>query len=251
MTVNSEFQYVQAAAVSRRCDESAIRCAVCSKKWPVRLCSKSITRKPLRSAFAGSGRRCRARLVAEVEPDPDHDLEPEVPIPARKNAAAGCHHCGHPLILVGRGGGSESSAADVRHLDLRKTCLCGSQLGIAVGAAAPDAAQQLAQLVVGGAEAERRAKVVAAQREETRVEAALRAEARAGAAAAEGLRDRGDDADLAGAVLVAEAAGGLVCAGGLERLERPDGVDPRDDLRRRRRRRRAASRSCCRRPCTR
>ena len=30
ITVNSEFQYVQAAAVSRRCDESAIRWAVCS-----------------------------------------------------------------------------------------------------------------------------------------------------------------------------------------------------------------------------
>ena len=33
MTVNSEFQYVQAAAVSSRCDESAMRWAVCSKKW--------------------------------------------------------------------------------------------------------------------------------------------------------------------------------------------------------------------------
>ena len=29
--MNSEFQYVQAAAVSSRCDESAIRWAVCSK----------------------------------------------------------------------------------------------------------------------------------------------------------------------------------------------------------------------------
>ena len=84
---------------------------------------------------------------------------------------------------------------------------------------------ELGELLVGGAEPQRGAQIVAFQREEAGVEAALGREAGARAAAAERLRDRGDDADLAGAVAVAEAAGGLVGAGRLERLERPDGVD--------------------------
>ena len=69
------------------------------------------------------------------------------------------------------------------------------------------AAQPLGELLVGSAEAERRAQVVAARGEEARVEPALGREAGARAAAAERLRDRGDDADLAGAVEVAPAAG--------------------------------------------
>ncbi len=52
-TVNSEFQYVQAAAVKSQLDESAMLWAVCSTKWLVKRCSKSITRKPLTKAFAG------------------------------------------------------------------------------------------------------------------------------------------------------------------------------------------------------
>ena len=54
MTVNSEFQYVQAAAVNSTCDESATRWAVCSKNELVIRCSKAITRKPLTIALDGS-----------------------------------------------------------------------------------------------------------------------------------------------------------------------------------------------------
>ena len=62
MTVNSEFQYVQAAAVRSSCDESAMLWAVCSTKWLVKRCSKSITRKPFTSAFVGS-RSARLRTA--------------------------------------------------------------------------------------------------------------------------------------------------------------------------------------------
>ena len=51
MTVNSEFQYVHAAAVISRCDESAMLWAVCSTNRLVKCCSKSMTRKPFRIAF--------------------------------------------------------------------------------------------------------------------------------------------------------------------------------------------------------
>ena len=39
MTVNSEFQYVHAVAVTSQWDESAIRCTVSSKRWCVTCCS--------------------------------------------------------------------------------------------------------------------------------------------------------------------------------------------------------------------
>ena len=94
-------------------------------------------------------------------------------------------------------------------------------------------AERLGELLVGRAAAERGAEIVAAGREEARVEAALRREARPRAGAAERLRDGGDHADLAGAVGVAEAARRRVGALGGDGLERPALADPLDDLVRR------------------
>jgi hypothetical protein len=51
--VNSEFQYVHAAAVSSHCDESAIRCADNSTRWWVVRCSNVMIRQPLVKALAG------------------------------------------------------------------------------------------------------------------------------------------------------------------------------------------------------
>jgi hypothetical protein len=57
--------------------------------------------------------------------------------------------------------------------------------------------------------------------EEAREELPVGREPRPRAGAAERLRDGGDDADLAAAVEVAEAAGDLAAVVRLERLERP------------------------------
>src|SRR4029077_5537936 len=94
-------------------------------------------------------------------------------------------------------GGGHQSPSDVGHFDLREGARLGrAELGIAVGPAAPDAADQLGKLLVAGPEPQRRAEIVAFQREEAGVEATLGREAGAGAAAAERLGDGGDDADL-------------------------------------------------------
>src|SRR6185295_8429486 len=92
------------------------------------------------------------------------------------------------------------------------------KLGIAVAPVRPDAAEDARELLVGGAEPERGAQIVAFQREEAGVEAPLGGEPGPRAAAAKRLRDRGDDPDLAGAVAIAPAAGGLVGAVGRDRL---------------------------------
>ena len=156
--------------------------------------------------------------------------------------------------VKGESGSSPCSelATDVAHLDLGQA---GRRLRaafrVAVGALAPDRRDRLLQLLVGGAAANERAKVVAAEGEETGVEAALGGDAGPGAVAAEGLRDRGDQADLAGAVAVAPALGDLTAVARIDRLERELGGDPLDDLAPPERRRRAASRWSRRRPCTR
>ena len=100
-----------------------------------------------------------------------------------------------------------------------------AQLGVAVAAAAPDAADLRAEVVVGRARAERPAQVAPGAREEAGVEPAVGRQPGAGAVAAEGLGDRRDHADLAAAVDVAVAVGHLARVGGLDRLERPLGVD--------------------------
>src|ERR1700751_4644260 len=57
--------------------------------------------------------------------------------------------------------GEDGSASDVRHLDLRQRGrLRRAQLRVAIGAARPDRAELLGELLVRGAEAERRAEAV-------------------------------------------------------------------------------------------
>src|SRR4051812_27337367 len=100
-------------------------------------------------------------------------------------------------------------------------CLSAAQLRIAVAAGAPDPAQQGRQLLVGGAVAQRAAQVATVGCEQACVELSLGRQASAGAVAAEGAGDGGDDADLAGAVGVAEAAGDLARVARRDRLQPP------------------------------
>src|SRR5579859_6039446 len=124
--------------------------------------------------------------------------------------------------------------ADVAHLDLRlRRRLRRAQLGIAIGAGAPHAGDLVVELLVGRIAAHDRAQVVPARREQAGEEASLRGEACPRAAAAERLRDRGDDADLAASVLVAPAVCDLAGVIRLDRLERQLGADRGHDLRRR------------------
>ena len=80
---------------------------------------------------------------------------------------------------------------------------------------------------------ERVAKVVPDRAEQARVQLALRRQARPRAVAAERLRHRGDDADLAAPVHVPPALGDLAAIAGDRRLEGPLPRDSVDDLRRR------------------
>src|SRR5262245_60778931 len=99
------------------------------------------------------------------------------------------------------------SAPDLVHLDAAHALERQTRalLGVAVGAAPPDAAHQLEQLVVRGAGPQRALQVAAAGGEQAGHERALGGEPRARTVAAEGLRDGGDHADLAGAVAIAPA----------------------------------------------
>ena len=140
---------------------------------------------------------------------------------------------GHPknFVLASRRSGTSrsSAAADVAG-DVGAR---GALLGVAVRAPPPGARDLLAQLGVARAGAQRRAQIDAAGREQAGHQPALDGEARARAAAAEGLAHRRDHADLAAAVAVAIAARHLARVVALERLERQLGVDALDDLPRR------------------
>src|SRR5205085_8749297 len=97
-------------------------------------------------------------------------------------------------------------SANVRHLHLRhRRALLGTDLGVAVVAAAPHGRDQIGDLLVARAAAEHAPQVVAAGSEEAGEHLSFRGQANARAGAAERLRDGGDDADLAGAVEVAPA----------------------------------------------
>src|ERR1700739_221981 len=125
-------------------------------------------------------------------------------------------------------------AADIRHLDLRqRSCMLGTNLGVAVGALQPDRRDIVAYLVVARASAHQRAQIVAGGREETGVEPAVGGESCARAVAAEGLRHRRNHADLARAVAIAPALGDLARICGTDRLERELAADDREHLRRR------------------
>jgi hypothetical protein len=90
-------------------------------------------------------------------------------------------------------------------------------------------ADDLRELVVEGAGAQRGAQIGLVHREQAGPQHALGGDADAVAVAAERLRDGGDEADLALAVGEAPAAGGRVLLA-LERLERVSRVDQRPDL---------------------
>src|SRR5579871_4441272 len=95
-------------------------------------------------------------------------------------------------------------AADIAHLDLLEAFgRLGPELRVAVGAAMPDLVDPCFELLVGGARAQDRPQVVAADAEETGEEPALGREARARAVPAERLCDGGDHAHLAEPVAVA------------------------------------------------
>src|SRR6478672_2868383 len=137
----------------------------------------------------------------------------------------------YPMTRIATPRLTGGSAADVGHLDARAVAGLGAaQLGVAVAAVAPDPAQQRGQLLVGRAVAERPPQVAAVGGEQAGVELALGRQAGPCAVAAEGAGDRGDDADLAGAVDVAEAVGDLARVARRDRLQRPAGRQPVEQL---------------------
>ena len=108
MTVNSEFQYVQAAAVISRCDESAMLWADCSTNRAREALLEVDDAEPVQECLRlVAVRQAADGHIAEIEPDPDEDLESEMPPTAWKDAAAGCDDSGHDEILVGRGEGKK------------------------------------------------------------------------------------------------------------------------------------------------
>src|SRR3972149_4358090 len=108
----------------------------------------------------------------------------------------------------------------VGHLDLaQRGRLGGADLGITVGARAPDAPDRGADLLVRRAAAHERAQIVSGGREQAGVDHAVGREARAAAVAAKSLGHRRDAADLAAPVPVMPALGdlpGVVRVGGVE-----------------------------------
>src|SRR5712692_730393 len=126
-------------------------------------------------------------------------------------------------------------AADARHLHLGfhlpAAGLAGALLGVTVGPPGPDGADLLAQRLVTVSASQRAAQVVPGPGEQAGVELAVGRQPGAGAAAAERLGDRGDHADLTGAVAVAVAARDLAGVPGRDWLKRPLPADQGDDLR--------------------
>ena len=146
------------------------------------------------------------------------------------------------------GRGARLLAADVGHLDLaQRGRVLGAELRVAVRAALPHRADRGLELVVALFGAELRAQVVTADGEEARVQLPVGREPRPRAVAAERLRHRGDDADLARAVEVPIALRHLPAVGGSTGSSGNSAPMVRRSLRRARRRR-AASRSSRRRP---
>ena len=92
-----------------------------------------------------------------------------------------------------------------------------AQLAVAVRAPLPDRTDQLQQLVIARAAAQWRSQVGAFGREQAGIEFAVGGQAGARAVAAEGLRDRGDEADLTTAVVECVAARDLARVGRVER----------------------------------
>src|SRR4029453_11003652 len=87
-------------------------------------------------------------------------------------------------------------AADIRHLDFRRSRgIRRADLRIVVRPLAPDRGDRIVDLAIVEATTDEGAQIVALVCKETGVEASVCREPRARAITAEGLRDRGDDAD--------------------------------------------------------
>src|SRR6478672_9033284 len=137
----------------------------------------------------------------------------------------------YPMTRIATPRLTGGSAADVGHLDPRAVAGLGAaELGVAVAAVAPDPAQQRGQLLVGRALAQGASQVAAVGGEQACVELALGRQAGAGAVAAEGAGDGGDDADLACAVEVAKAVGDLARVARRDGPKRPAGRQLVDQL---------------------
>src|ERR1700688_4770565 len=93
-----------------------------------------------------------------------------------------------------------------------------------------DAANVVVQIGVASAPVQDSVEVVIALREEAGADLAVGGEADAAAVSAEGVRDRGDDADLSQAVVEAVAAGGLAWRVGGEVARGTVRVEAGDDL---------------------
>src|SRR5579862_3676037 len=100
-----------------------------------------------------------------------------------------------------------------------------TQLAVAVRACQPAFADGLQQFLIAGTRAQWRAQIEALGREQAGVEHAVGGQACPRAIAAEGLRDRGDQSDLALAVHVCMALRDLADKIALHRPQRPAAID--------------------------
>src|SRR5437762_4996448 len=123
------------------------------------------------------------------------------------------------------------STADVAHLDLRKRRrVLRPDLRIAVRALVPDRGQIVADLRVAAATAHERTQFVTRRGEQAGVELAVGGQSRTRALAAERLRHRRDDADLAAAVHITPALRDFAGVVRFGRREREFAADHADDF---------------------
>src|ERR1700722_16932051 len=119
------------------------------------------------------------------------------------------------------------STADVVHLDLLSAAQAqrAARLAVSIGTLQPGAANQLRKFLIVGAIAHGCPQIQPSSGEQAGVEPAFRGEARAAAGAAEGLRHRGDEPNLAAAVIEAPALRDLALVVLRYGMDRPALVD--------------------------
>src|SRR5258708_35595691 len=100
-----------------------------------------------------------------------------------------------------------SSTADVVHLDFLRSGFGASQVlaqfAVAIGAAVPDAADQLKNVRIAGAGTQRCTQIETVSREQAGVEFSLRGQARPAAGTAKWLRYRRNETHFAAAIVKA------------------------------------------------
>src|SRR3984957_17588044 len=104
-----------------------------------------------------------------------------------------------------KGGNVMGAAAGVINLDILRAGVGAAQMlaqfAVAVGTATPDAADQVQNVRIAGAGAQRCAQIETVGREKTGIELSLRGQARAAAGAAKWLGHRRNEAHLAAAIV--------------------------------------------------